>query len=953
MFTFAGALRLFQLNAFLKRNIVGIIIMAATWFIFFARVITGAYVYFLDDLKIIYYPLEVAYAQFQAAWSLPVWSAAFGFGQPLVAWGQLGFFTPVHFVLRSIHIAPLNLLQISVVAYYAIGLAGMYVFLRYLQLTDVGAALGAIIYVFSGFHVGHLNHVNFYTATMLLPWLLYAGLMFAHSPSRRRAVMVAGLGAAMALSGQPQIVLYSFAVAGCTIVILLFANNLKLQQWRYWIKLLSLAALATGLALALSTLALLPLAEFLPLTERNSALPESDLFEFSYPPHHVITLIYPYFFGNHDNYWGAKGFQELAGYVGIIPLMLAGAALSSWRVNKALRVLGLSLISIGILLALGYYSPLYRYLVVEKIITSLAIPGRFIFFFDVGIAFLAAVGLDDLIRLAQTKRLSWCLTLIASVVFPIGVLAAGIAFLWSDPHRFNYLLSNTSPAAATTAVISISVFFFLLAYFLLRDQRRVYAGQVIICAIVAGTLLLYGWNYNPLTERTAVHDLSPFPQILRSWAAATGLPPRLYSRPRLAIIEEQSRAIATSEVSPEFTVLQPIELHQATNPCMYVPMFTKNANSGRVTVGIRENLLSQNLAEVQISSREITGVDQYICFTGLAIQYGREYILSFTSSEHSGINLSYQRLLRDTSVYFVRVENPTPAQLQLSKKPGRLIVEEDPTATVDTESALLTRHLQSVYAASSARWIGALSIRPYREFIEFFFANDRDPFDGDNIHVVERYRQMFNLAGVTHFAQKLSPGTVDRMADIGFTLVNETKVPNTVLRIYENPQAFPKAFMVPEGQFEPSDDEARDYMSRPSFEAQQLVYINGPKPPPARSPLSLADLHAQAAINTYEPTRVDVAVESDHDAWLVVSDSTTPQWETYIDNVRAPYYVADTIFKAAYVPAGQHVVSFRYYSPAIARAKSITIGGLILAFVLVLPWPSRREKPGNASLVRV
>ncbi|MGH9857589.1 MAG: hypothetical protein ACRD4B_07070, partial [Acidobacteriota bacterium] len=140
------------------------------WLIFFSPLLSGQQVYFLDDLKIIFYPLEHVYAEFQASGHLPQWSNVFGFGHPLIAWGQLGFFTPVHLVLRMTGLHPLTLLQVSLGMYFLFGLWGMFVFLRARRLTAPAAVLGSYIFVFSGFSIGHLNHVNFYTSTMLLPW---------------------------------------------------------------------------------------------------------------------------------------------------------------------------------------------------------------------------------------------------------------------------------------------------------------------------------------------------------------------------------------------------------------------------------------------------------------------------------------------------------------------------------------------------------------------------------------------------------------------------------------------------------------------------------------------------------------------------------------------------------------------------------------------------------------
>jgi uncharacterized membrane protein YfhO len=83
---------------------------------------------------------------------------------------------------------------------------------------------------------------------------------------------------------------------------------------------------------------------------------------------------------------------------------------------------------------------------------------------------------------------------------------------------------------------------------------------------------------------------------------------------------------------------------------------------------------------------------------------------------------------------------------------------------------------------------------------------------------------------------------------------------------------------------------------------------------------------------------VDVNVTTPSDAYLVVTDSTTKQWQTYIDGELTPSYIADSVFKTAIVPAGNHQVSFRYYSPAVQKAKYLTIAGIILAILGLLPW---------------
>src|SRR5581483_3469024 len=197
-----------KLRQFINTEWQGLAIIAAAWLAFFSRILFFGYAYFLDDLKIFYYPLEYSYSQFQHLGQLPLWSNYFGFGQPLMGWGQLGFFVPLHFVLRALSVNPLTLLQISVATYFALGLLGMYAFLRYRTFSVPASSLGALLFAFSGFAIGHLNHTNFYTSTMLLPWLLLATAVFVFRPTIFRTALLALIAATIAVSGQPQIIVY-------------------------------------------------------------------------------------------------------------------------------------------------------------------------------------------------------------------------------------------------------------------------------------------------------------------------------------------------------------------------------------------------------------------------------------------------------------------------------------------------------------------------------------------------------------------------------------------------------------------------------------------------------------------------------------------------------------------------------------------------------------------------
>lgn len=736
---------------FLKSNWIGLAILGLTWLIFFSRILFGGQVYFLDDLKILYYPIEYVYEQAQSTWKLPIWSHNFGFGHPVLAWAQLGFFTPLHLFLRAFQLHPVILLNISTPLYYLFGLVGMFLFFRSQKLSQLSAALGAIVFAFCGFSIGHLNHVNFFTATMLLPWLLLAVHFFLEKPNLQRAALLALIAALIPLSGQPQISLYTFIIAAVFGIIYVRKNVFRIFGF---------VLMAAVLAFCLASFSILPLREFLPATDRSGDLPIDELYEFSYPFSHLITLVRPYFFGDHENYWGAKNFQELAAYVGFIPLILAPVALfwPNKRFGK-LRWYGFSLVIIALLFAPGKYSPVYHFLVENHILTSLAIPGRFVYFFDVGVAILAAVGLEIFLSLLHLR---------------------GVA------------------------------------------KRYTLEMGVGIVALAAANLIWWGWDYNPLVSKREALKTSPFTETLQKWGKDHGLPARLYSHETLPL----------------------------TGP-------------------FKEPL-------------DLAGLKQ----------------------------------------------------------------------THDLERDLLLRHIHATANVSSARWIGALSIGNYRAFIEQYFANDREPFDGEGEHALARFRNLINMSGITHFMQALPEREAgsDPMLANGYNLIQEEKQDNLLLRLYQNPQVFPKAFLVGTAIWEPGGDQTRHAIGHRQYDPSKLVYISGPSPPdtgtlpnqetpnPAIIPTtSLAN--SSAVITNYGPIQVDITVSVEKPAWLVLTDSFTTQWQTFIDGAPAPQYIANTVFRAAQIPAGSHTVSFQYHSPAIQQAKVLTyIGVVVTSILLLLPF---------------
>lgn len=903
-------------------DLIALLSLLAAWLIFFSRTLFAQLVYFLDDLKIIYYPLESVYAYFQHANQLPLWSRYFGFGQPLLAWGQLGFFNPLHLLLRAFYLPPITLLQVSILAYFALGCIGMYVFLRQQKITAASASLGAFIFTYAGFHVGHLNHVNFYTATMLLPWLL----LFLHHhvtrPGIRHTLFAALLAAAIAQSGQPQVVLYTFLLAALWFVPVIIKSKQPIRAFLFTL-------LLAMLSLSLAAPAILPLAEFLPITERAYGISRAEILEFSYPPTHAITLLFPYFYGDHNYYWGAKNFQELAAYTGIIPLLLIGSAFFSR--HRRLQIFGFSALLVGILFALGQYSPLYLWLVDSGVIKSLSIPGRFTLFFVVGVAILAPLGLDALRHLIGWKKI---IALLLSLTIISLLFTPFVALLYSNQNIYQYFLSLWNFSQPEPFLILLGLFLFLLIFLLPMRRHKLLFLPWTLSFVAVLTLIIYGWAYNPLTSVAVAYQPSPFTDELQSFYREHQSPPRIYRVDHPSISDRRR----TEPISPLFTVIQPIIAPSLTLSCFTIPY---QVSDDFIAGSIVEASLSRELGSAPLASADIDpgtlhGTQFTLCFKPVDTQPGEKILLRFSSKQDTGFHLIYQPSnFADQQAFIVRVANPTAVQLARSQKPIAILASPSTDQSADLSSLRLDRHINAAASASSANWIGALSIKTYRTFVASLLDDDIDPVHYDSQSIITDRRHFINLAGITHIVEQAITDTkYDYLSSAAFHLVSSVTYDNSALRLHANSAVLPKAWLVKQAIFSPVDDETISAMRQPNFSPLELVYVNGPTPPQIMSAADAIPLDSQVSITRYEDTIVDLAVTTNQLSWLVFNDSTTPAWHTYIDNQPAPYYTAFSLFKAAQVPAGQHTVSFRYESSATNLAIDLAAAALLIIIVL-------------------
>jgi hypothetical protein len=165
-----------------------------------------------------------------------------------------------------------------------------------------------------------------------------------------------------------------------------------------------------------------------------------------------------------------------------------------------------------------------------------------------------------------------------------------------------------------------------------------------------------------------------------------------------------------------------------------------------------------------------------------------------------------------------------------------------------------------------------------------------------------------------------------------FRLVYDSEV-----KIYENADAFPRAFFVSDATYLTNEDDLIRIMEADDFDPARHVLLEGSPPRDAASKHTISEeaLTTQTTITRYEPSEIEISVKNNKPGYLVLSDSYYPGWRASVDGVEARVYRADYFLRTVFIKApGKHLVRFRYAPRSVIFGFGISVVGLLAILVL-------------------
>ena len=459
---------------------------------FFWRVVTGEAWMPADggDLVSFLFPTYRFAAASLAGSAWPLWNPYLYGGAPHIGDIQAGFLYPPNLLLFLTNPRfPYAALQAMSVAHVWLAGAGMYLFLaRGFGLRRVAALAGALAFMFSDVFLTHFGNLNLNAALSWLPWIFWAWLgalaaqgsvavrsvaarhltrsredrevalrsvaedlavegpvaerpvaerPVAEGPAMARVVRGVAVSAVLLAvsitAGHIQATLFIVLALGLFSAFWLVLRRDEPGTWRRALRL-ALGYVATVLLAALLTApVLLPGLQLAGQTLRTG-WSYNDAVGYSLSPPQLIGWLVPGFFGRGPQlHWGLWPRVEV-GYLGILPLILAGLAVALQRRAAGKIVWPLAaLAAVSLTLALGIYAIPHGWLTLLPGFGQLRAPARFVVLTDFALASLAAWGLDALLRpldeadgrtiAAWTRGLAWAAGATFGIILPLAYVA--------------------------------------------------------------------------------------------------------------------------------------------------------------------------------------------------------------------------------------------------------------------------------------------------------------------------------------------------------------------------------------------------------------------------------------------------------------------------------------------------------------------------------------------------
>ncbi|UCD56113.1 MAG: YfhO family protein, partial [Candidatus Hydrogenedentota bacterium] len=271
----------------------------------------------------------------------------------------------------------------------------------------------------------------------------------------------------------------------------------------------------------------------------------------------------------------------------------------------------------------------------------------------------------------------------------------------------------------------------------------------------------------------------------------------------------------------------------------------------------------------------------------------------------------------------------------------------------DWKNFLLNANFGMVERIRETSGYESLSLRRYAEFCAYLETggqpSDELPFTGALRWTSESaYPHMLNLLGARYIVEDPGRALYPENAPSneppkGFRL---SRVFSGELKIYENPDALPRAFYVSNVEVIRNKREVLKRLADRSFDYRSTIVLEEePEPPAAPPDPSATPSSPEVIVKPRGEGEIGVVVDVPGSGYIVLNDILLPGWHAKVGGSDSKIYRANYLLMAVPVEAGKHAIEVQYKPPGFRAGKWISFGTAMFLFLsLAFDVARRRAK---------
>lgn len=912
-----------------------------------------------------------------------IFSAQGSVWNPFISSGTYQFMDPVNqsFYLPGILLMKLfpNAFGYNILLLLHYVFAGFFtfIFLKNISLNKISAFIGGLCFMFSGFLVSHLGHNTMVNAAIWFPLILYF-IENYFKYNKLSSLIYGSISFSLSIfSGYPAVSFYSGMVIFMYIIFRIwFKDNnnsvRKLEQILNFAKC-NLVIFLGGVLIA--SVQIIPILESLKYISRDKIT--YDFFSsFSFPVWTLPILIFPYIFGTHAPglyntlYYGPWNLTEMAGYVGILPLLFAIFAFIIFR-KRNRQIWFWAFISLfGFLLVLGNSTLFYKVMFYIPIYNMFRVPARNWFEVNFAISILVAYAINyftcEKYVLSKTQIVLIRRVVIVFLTVVMGLLGGIYSFHKIAPQITNIIdkgafdriitiqglnstlselinrtLENTQITSPAIYIPLIIIFVSIIYLTLLLKFKNRKSIWVVVAIIIFIDLFSFGHfhdaAYSNFYELTSKENNEAYNYMKSSEKNLTNIrivsldmnPTALY--PLLNITYGLN---VINNYGPiwlkDYKVLTGFESNGiSTNPsyllknCTVISMLankyilTSDPDKKSFIKSIKfKNTIEQN--QIIISSLSQSGWNY---FSPSNINNG---IVALKSKDGREVSLiQYQFNLEINTSYKISFQARTNGDLTQP-----LIVDFFTDQTYDNAEQEIhydSSKLNSEFQKNSIVFESGISC-PQSTNLRFYTLSST-PIEVKDIKL-ERINSSVKYWGVKADKQ------------LEYSIYREKYVTKDGISIFENMNYLPRirfiSNIIEVKDFNAANDIMKnDYNFDPSITALVENY-HGSK---------TLDNGKVISTDCSKNDKIKLSVDTGDNSYLILSDTWYPGWKAYVDGKETPIYKTNGVLRGILIQGkGKHQIEFVFKPKSFYIGGAISIGTLLLMIAFLLFDFRRRRK---------